>query len=300
MAYRTEDHTDLSLFKNRLWKLMENRNIFTAKDLAKKLYENGYVKVKQRQSYADVSEMQNSAIAATEKKIQNHLKSDTAEKLQGEFLIAYCKLFSCSADYLIGNIDETTHSLNYISHETGLTERAIRNIQSMWLKYRTGEEIWSFDGAELPLRDESATESLSIQYDKALISIESLKTFWEQFGGLSVKYTEDPTLCLAEIIQEKQKKCIALSALNTLLSSSIGETILKNIYAYLHFEYEPTEEDLKITKEYNTRNGTNYECFIKGKKGYNVDAEYLNNAFLLSLQKNCMDLKKELTEKTER
>ena len=133
MAYRTEDHSDLSLFKNRLWKLMEAHGIYTAKELAKELYHNGLVSVKQKPNYESIEKNEGNAIGAVEKKIQVHLKSDTTDKLQGEYVSAYCRLFSCSADFLFGHIGETTHDIHYISQETGLTETSIRSIQEMWL-----------------------------------------------------------------------------------------------------------------------------------------------------------------------
>ena len=48
MAFKSENHEDMSLFKNRLWKLMENSGVFTAKGLAKKLYKEKLVIVKHR------------------------------------------------------------------------------------------------------------------------------------------------------------------------------------------------------------------------------------------------------------
>ena len=38
MAIRTENHDDLSLFKNRLWKLMEDRGYGAPRELAEALF----------------------------------------------------------------------------------------------------------------------------------------------------------------------------------------------------------------------------------------------------------------------
>ncbi len=238
------------------------------------------------------------AIKKHKKTIQNWEQGLHAPELND--LIDICNRLNCSVDYLLGNIDETSHDMHFIAKETGLTEQAIRNIQAMWLKRRTSEELLSFESIGMIDPVNPTEHTASLDYEASLNCIEDFQKFLKKYGDLSEKFCNNPDIYSEELFKEKQKKCNALSALNTLLSSSIGEAILENIYAYLHFEYEPTEEDLKITKEYNIRNGTNYECFIKGKNGYNVDAEYLNNAFLLSLQKNCMDLKKELTGETER
>ena len=196
-----------------------------------------------------------------------------------------CKLLNCNADYLLGNIDESTHDLHFIAQETGLTEQSIKKIQNMWLRYRTDEEVWRFDNPQY-------------DYDNALTSIDAFKSFWNEYGIYSPKYQENSEHCINEIIKEKQKKSRALSALNDLLSSSIGETILENIYAYLNIEYVPTEEELKKTKEFNTRYGKKYKAVIKAKNGF-IDAAYLNTSFLIILQHNLQDLKKELYDTTD-
>lgn len=129
MAFRTQDHTDMKLFKNRLWRLMEEQNILTTKKLAKKLYDGDYVSVKQKESFADPSAVYGNAIGAVDKKIQDHLKLDNTDKLQGEFAKAYCDFFKCSADYLFGYIEYPTHTTTDICKETGLSESAIKYLQ---------------------------------------------------------------------------------------------------------------------------------------------------------------------------
>lgn len=197
-------------------------------------------------------------------------------------LAGICELLHCDADYLLGNIDESTHDIHSISQETGLTERSIRKIQNMWLKYRTNDELWGSDDPEH-------------NYSNALTSLEAFKSFWKEDGIYSSEYQENPEHYINQLIKEKQKKSRALSALNDLLSSPTGETILENIYAYLHIEYEPTNEEREKTKEFNARHGTNYKSVIKAKNGY-IDAGYLNTSFLISLQHNLQDLKKELDD----
>lgn len=290
MAYRTEDHSDLSLFKNRLWKLMEAHGIYTAKELAKELYHNGLVSVKQKPNYESIEKNEGNAIGAVEKKIQVHLKSDTTDKLQGEYVSAYCRLFSCSADFLFGHIGETTHDIHYISQETGLTETSIRNIQEMWLKTLVGDEItlgvWN-----------NSEETPELQYRKnAVQSAGRLHEYWKKHGQSISGYKEDPECYLSKLVKEKKEKSRTLSALNILLSSPTGKAILENIYAFLHFEYEPSEEEKEKTREFNTKHGTGYKSVIKGKNGY-VNSEYLNNSFLVSIQNNCAKLKEEITKK---
>jgi hypothetical protein len=130
MAFRTLDHSDMTLFKNRLWNLMERRGIFTPKELAKELLAKEYVTVKQKESFDDALTINNRAIGAVEKKIQNHLNSDDTRSLQGEFVTAYCNFFGCSADYLFGYIDLPTHSDTNIQNETGLSADSINFLKA--------------------------------------------------------------------------------------------------------------------------------------------------------------------------
>ena len=69
-------------------------------------------------------------IKAIEKKIQRHLNSDSCEHLQGEFVIAYCKFFRCSTDYLFGRIEHGTHAKQVCHNLTGLSEDAIEVLEA--------------------------------------------------------------------------------------------------------------------------------------------------------------------------
>lgn len=131
MAFRTQDHTDLTKFGNRLWKLMEVSGIDTAKKLATKLYDSGYNLADQRESFDYESKIRNNAIGSMERIIKEHIKADTTEKLQGKYVDAYCKFFSCSADYLFGNIDCKTHDNQFIHNQTGLSETAIGELEQL-------------------------------------------------------------------------------------------------------------------------------------------------------------------------
>lgn len=129
MAHRSDDHSDMTLFKNRLWKLMEEKHIYTTKELAKMLYSQRLVTVKQKNSYDEPSKIYGNAIGAIDKKIQKHLNANTAKELQGEFVIAYCTFFGCSSDYLFGFIDCQTHDIQFIQNYIGLSEDAINDLK---------------------------------------------------------------------------------------------------------------------------------------------------------------------------
>ena len=135
------------------------------------------------------------------------------------------------------------------------------------------------------------------QYSTALSSPSALQEYWNKYGEVIDGYKEaDPDDYIETLINAKKNCCRALSALNALLSHPAGEKILENLYAYLNFEHEPTEEEKEAAEKYNTHYGTSYKGVIKGKNVY-VNSEYLNISFLTSLQHNCMELKDEMTKK---
>lgn len=127
MAFRSDNHDDMTLFKNRLWKLMENKGIYTPKELAKNLYKKKLATVKHKEDteFSYERSKDDVAIWSIEKKIQTHLNSNDTSKLQGEYVKAYSTFFGCSADYLFGNIECTTHQKQICKDLTGLTEDAI-------------------------------------------------------------------------------------------------------------------------------------------------------------------------------
>lgn len=211
-------------------------------------------------------------------------------------LINICEMLNCSIDYLMGNIDESTHDLHYISVETGLTEQSIKFLQRMWVKYHTKEEVEAFDVLEVQIPGKPQNERETIQYDNVLTSYNEFNKFWKKYGNYSSAYRSNPETYMSSMINEKQQHCHALSALNSLLSHPAGEKILENLYCYLNFEYEPTEKEKEETQKYNSRYHLNYKSVIKGKGMY-VDAEYLNISFLTALQNNCQELKKEITQR---
>lgn len=80
-------------FNERLRSLMKAKNLKTARDLAKALYESGNITV-------TVSEYDDGTIAKSNmaRRIQDHLIWESTDKLQGKYVMAYCNYFGCSAD----------------------------------------------------------------------------------------------------------------------------------------------------------------------------------------------------------
>lgn len=128
MAHKTLNHDDTKFFYNRLWKLMEKNNISTVKKLATELYEAGLVVVNQKQNYNSDEVNKANAIGSVEKKIQTHLISENTDRLQGEYVNAYCKFFGCSADYIFGmtEIISGNDDVRRFCESTGLSEKAVK------------------------------------------------------------------------------------------------------------------------------------------------------------------------------
>ena len=131
MATRNEKHDDLTKFGDRLWKLMEKKKIDTPRKLAIELRKNNLVDAKTRhKDYNSDEEEKKNKIGSIEKKIRKHIEATNTEKVQGEFIVAYCKYFNCSADYLFGltDIKTDTPDIRKICELTGLTESSIKSI----------------------------------------------------------------------------------------------------------------------------------------------------------------------------
>lgn len=127
---KSKDHSDKTLFCNRLWGLMEQRQLDTARGLATQLYDAGLVAVNQGENFNSPAVNRGNAIGSVEKKIQAHLKAKTPDKLQGEYVMAYCVFFGCSADYLFGNTDiqSGNSDVRHFCKCTGLSEKAVRRL----------------------------------------------------------------------------------------------------------------------------------------------------------------------------
>lgn len=203
-----------------------------------------------------------------------------------DVLCSLCIPFQCEIGYLLCEYDCKTREHTDIQKATGLTEQAIESIQHMWLKTLTKDErslaVWN-DSPDVP----------EMQYRTALSSLNDLREYWSKHGEFIKGYKANPEAYMEDLIEEKKGSSRTLSALNALLSHPAGINILENLYAFLNFEYVPSEEEIEATKEHNQRYGTNYKSVIRGKNG-DVNSEYLNNAFLIALQNNCMELKKEI------
>lgn len=126
MALKNDEH--ISEFGKKIISLMTEKECDSPKVLATKLYDAKLVTVKSQGT--DIYKRRDNAIGSIEKKIRVHIHSDGAGCLQGEFVLAYCKFFECSADYLFGFTDIKSPDIDVqkICEKTGLSEKSILNL----------------------------------------------------------------------------------------------------------------------------------------------------------------------------
>lgn len=67
-------------------------------------------------------------VDAISKRIKADLRNADFKKMNGTYMLAYCKFFHCSADYLLGLIEMPTHAETDIHAETGLSADAIKQL----------------------------------------------------------------------------------------------------------------------------------------------------------------------------
>lgn len=129
MSWKTRD--DLSDFGDRLRRLMVDKSLH---EVATAFYSSGLINVtprnKKNKKERSAFDKRDSAIGSIEKRIREHLNADGPECLQGEYVMAYCKYFNCSADYLYGYTDVRSPDVDIrkICERTGLSEQAVKHL----------------------------------------------------------------------------------------------------------------------------------------------------------------------------
>lgn len=128
MALRNNRDT-ISEFGQRILDMMKEKDCETTPVLAKRLLEEKLVKVNSRDG-DDLFKKKNNAIGSIERKIRVHIHSKDGGCLQGEFVIAYCRFFGCSADYLFGYTDIKSPNIEIreICDKTGLSEQVVNKM----------------------------------------------------------------------------------------------------------------------------------------------------------------------------
>ena len=129
MAFKNRNHSDMSLFKNRLWALMDKNGYENPKELAAALREARIKRAVQRDtSNKDPFDLTKSSDGSIEKTIQRHLNENTPDRIKGEWMLVYSKFFGCSLDYLFGIEECQEHGTQFIHEYIGLTEKTIETL----------------------------------------------------------------------------------------------------------------------------------------------------------------------------
>lgn len=68
------------------------------------------------------------AVDVVNKRIKVDLRNTDFKETSGKYMLAYCKIFHCSADYLLGLIELPTHAETDINAKTGLSAEAIKQL----------------------------------------------------------------------------------------------------------------------------------------------------------------------------
>ena len=128
MALKNDE--TISNFGHRLCALMEEKEISSPKELAKKLYMRKLVHVKTRNNYNSPERDRDNAILSIEKKIVRHIKTGVISDQNGEFVLAYSSFFGCSTDYILGLTDIRTpnYETRYICELLGLNENVVTEL----------------------------------------------------------------------------------------------------------------------------------------------------------------------------
>lgn len=118
-------------FGERLEYLMKEAGINIAKkgadrELSIRMYNEGVF-----QYNSEDYDTKNKNIDTARRRIEEHRKVASASEISGRWLKAYCDYFHCSADYLFGYIELSTHEKTNINKATGLSDKPIQVLQEM-------------------------------------------------------------------------------------------------------------------------------------------------------------------------
>lgn len=150
------NQNDKTKFCNRLWGLMIEKDIQTPQALAKELCNEKF------DAHLEHS------IETARKAISEHLKMEKINdstsglpKLQADYVIAYSRFFKCSTDYILMNINEESHELEYVKKKYGLDKNALETLSGIkgLQQLFPGSNESKFKLINLILNDERLTDS---------------------------------------------------------------------------------------------------------------------------------------------
>ncbi len=183
MALKNDD--SIPVLGRRLLDLMQEKGYDSPKALATALYDQGLVPVNTRVNDNDEYDIRLSAIGSIEKKIVRHIKTGLISDKTGQFILAYCKLFDCSSDYLLGltPIRSSDIKVRRMSEMTGLDYKVIKKFIdfhnrdnkhiAQWWSYILSQDLFE----EIPDNLAIAAQKLEEQYRIECV-LEALKWQW--------------------------------------------------------------------------------------------------------------------------
>lgn len=260
MAKRTENHTDLSVFGNRLINLMEEKGeaYNSGRKLAYALYDGEYFPDMDYHTAKGESDLRQKDIWKIEKQINKHMNSKDGSKINGKYLTIYSKFFNCSTDYLLGITDIKTVNLEIrqMCELTGLSEKAIGNFIAVSdvdfsdLSLEIVNEFWNF------ILESNLTEELRLD--------------WICLMKQKLEYLDKR----AEIEAWERIKEYVDSELGTIHNTKI-ESIRKSVSSYLDSFYgrlHKMTRDISVQIEKNTEERCKSEQYYQRKVDEKIES----------------------------
>lgn len=267
MAKRTENHTDLSVFGNRLINLMEEKGeeYNSGRKLAYALYDGEYFSDMVYHTAKGESDLRQKDIWKIEKQINKHMNSKDGCKINGKYLTIYSKFFNCSTDYLLGitDIKNVNPEIRQICELTGLSEKTIGNFI----------DVSDVDFSDLSL--EIVNEFWNIILESNLT--EELRLDWICLMKQKLEYLDKR----AEIEAWERIKEYVDNELATIYNTKI-ESIRKSVSSYLDSFYgrlHKMTRDISVQIEKSTEERCKSEQYYQRKVDEKI--EFLKQVFNL-------------------
>ena len=260
MAYKNDG--DLSDFSNRLLGLMEEHQIPSANKLAQELWDKKLIKVNSRKQKKDGKEQEREVDAIT-KRVQDHLKAESAKSLQGEYALAYSDLFGVSLDYLFmkSDVKSPDPDIQRICQQTGLSESTANRLveASGNNKSKVLVEFWD------TMLDSELFNELPGHYKNALL----VKGGFIDDDKSSKRLIRELEQCKSEVEREEIES--QLISLNRKIE--IDDMAVKGVMHEVAYQIVRFLENNRQTKEIMEKIGSNLEWTYSGPRDDNAENE---------------------------
>lgn len=132
MTIKCMDDIDATcLFGIKLFKLAETNKLIGTQAIAEALYLNDECYKILKPNTSKYESTRKKDILSISKSVLRHFESTTVFNVDNRYLLAYCKLFNCSMDYLFDIIDEPAPNAKVkdVSNKYGLSYIALDNLE---------------------------------------------------------------------------------------------------------------------------------------------------------------------------